>query len=559
MIARKWRPQSFLELVGQNHVAQTLLNALKSGRLPHALLFTGPRGTGKTSSARILAKSLRCPNAVDFTPCNNCSECHDIANGRSFDVIELDGASNNGVDAIRELQESVRSMPSSGQHKLYIIDEVHMLSISAFNALLKTLEEPPSHVIFVLATTEVQKLPVTILSRCQRFEFHRIAVRQVAEHLKHICESEGIEADEESLWAIARQGGGSMRDSQSLLDQVITYTGGDLQQDKVIEVLGLSDRALLLDTASALVRRDSVAMLEVISRFFQTGHDPKVFTEDLLEELRHLLLIKLNPDQASEVVDLPESEIEILAEMGIGLSEEDIHMLFDMALKGAGDITRASDPRLVLEMLLLRMVAAPRVESLAQLLKGGVVATTAAAPKAAAPIAKKKVEIRPVVKSQTPKVSQPTPPAKPNPPQQKQPAVFDASKSLEENWCAVVQALKIPDPLMAAQLENTHLLALEDGQILLGLSQNLQFLYDQIASKEFTAKLAGHLKTVWKKELEVKVQLGIQAPSLSPKEAAEAKKEEERKKTWQTVENHPLVKAAKENLNVRIEAIKETK
>ena len=263
VIARKWRPQSFSEMVGQTHITQTLGNALHNNRLPHALLFTGPRGTGKTSSARILAKSLRCATAKDFIPCNQCTTCLEIAAGSSPDVRELDAASNNGVDDIRDLLSGVMHMPTSGRYKIYIVDEVHMLSTSAFNALLKTLEEPPSHVIFILATTEVHKIPQTILSRCQRFDFRRIPTRQIAEHLKLICDSEKVSYEEEALWLIARQGDGSMRDSQSLLDQVISFTNGKLTKALCTDILGLSDRGLLLDTLKALVARDTQGALTV--------------------------------------------------------------------------------------------------------------------------------------------------------------------------------------------------------------------------------------------------------------------------------------------------------
>jgi DNA polymerase III subunit gamma/tau len=344
VIARKWRPPSFQDLVGQPHVTQTLLNALRSNRLPHALIFSGARGVGKTSSARILAKSLRCPNAKDFVPCNQCRTCEEIGAGRSLDVIEIDGASNNGVDAIRELRETVGYMPSSGKYKVYIIDEVHMLSTSAFNALLKTLEEPPGHVIFIFATTEPQKIPVTILSRCQRFDFRRIPTREIAEHLDKICKAEKISAEPEGLWSIARQAEGSMRDSQSLLDQVITFTQGHVTQKNVTEVLGLTDRDLLIETVRMLGERNAPGMLEVIRRIYGAGYDAKTFAHDLLEQMRNLLLVKLSPDRLKEIVDLPESELTSLQEIASALSEEDIHLMFDMALKGGNDIPRAQSP-----------------------------------------------------------------------------------------------------------------------------------------------------------------------------------------------------------------------
>ena len=364
VIARKWRPQSFTDVVGQNHITQTLSNALKNGRLPHALLFTGPRGTGKTSSARILAKALRCPNAVNFVPCNECDSCREIASGSSVDVMEIDGASNNGVDSIRELRETVAFMPTSGKYKVYIIDEVHMLSTSAFNALLKTLEEPPGHVIFIMATTEVHKIPQTILSRCQRFDFRRIPTRQITERLKMICDREGVSAEDEALWVIARQGDGSMRDSQSLLDQVITFANGPLTRANVVEILGLTDRALLFDTLNALVDRNSKAVLSVIEKISTAGFEPHLFSQDLLEMIRNLLLVKVSESQAASILEMPDTELQALQEMAGRLSEEDIHMLFDMALKGGSDIPRAQDPRIVLEVILLRMASAPKLVDL---------------------------------------------------------------------------------------------------------------------------------------------------------------------------------------------------
>ncbi|HEX4924724.1 MAG TPA: DNA polymerase III subunit gamma/tau [Bdellovibrionales bacterium] len=370
VIARRWRPQTFQELVGQDHVSQTLLNALKSERLPHALLFTGPRGVGKTSSARLLSKTLKCTNSKNFVPCNKCNVCEEITSGSSLDVLEIDGASHNGVEAIRELRETVGYMPAQGKYKIYIIDEVHMLSTSAFNALLKTIEEPPAHVIFIFATTEPQKIPVTILSRCQRFDFRRIPTRLIMEQLQTICEKEKVKAEPEALWVIARQADGSLRDSQSLLDQIITFADAKITLQKTIEVLGLTDRAMLVETLESLVERSPQKAMQIVERLYFTGCDPKVFLQELIEEIRHLLIVKMLGSERPAVVDLPDSEIEHLRKLSSSLSEEDLHLLFDMALKGGQDFLRSQDPRLVLEMLLLRMSQAPRIESLFALSSG---------------------------------------------------------------------------------------------------------------------------------------------------------------------------------------------
>jgi DNA polymerase-3 subunit gamma/tau len=375
VIARKWRPQSFQDLVGQDHISTTLVNALRGDRLPQALLFTGVRGTGKTSTARILAKSLRCSNVKDYVPCGVCRDCEDIATSRAVDVVEIDGASNNGVDAIRELRDSVGYMPSSGRYKVYIIDEVHMLSTAAFNALLKTLEEPPAHVVFILATTESQKIPNTILSRCQRFDFRRIPSRQIADQLMKICSAEGVQVGPEALWSIARQADGSMRDSQSLLDQVITFSNKEITLEKVIEVLGLTDRQLVIDGTSALIRRDSGLALQLIEKVNRSGVDPKIFAQDLLEEVRNALMVRLCHDDPTRVVDLSDSEIQALTKLAGETTEEDLHTLFDMMLKGVSDLLRASDPRLVLEMTMLRVSSSPTMVSLRQLMSGAQIAT----------------------------------------------------------------------------------------------------------------------------------------------------------------------------------------
>ncbi len=354
VIALKWRPQNFQNMIGQKHISQTLQNALKSGRLPQAILFTGPRGTGKTSTARILAKSLRCSHLKDFVPCGTCSDCVDISAGRSLDVIEIDGASNNGVDSIRELRDSVSFRPSSGDKKVYIIDEVHMLSISAFNALLKTLEEPPDHVVFILATTEVHKIPKTILSRCHRFDFRKISIQDMAEYLERICTEEGVSFEKEALWSIARQGQGSVRDSLSFLDQVITYSNKNLTYDNVRESLGLTDRRLLTQILESVVGGSTDTVMGALESIFSSGTDINIVAEDVLEEFKNLLIVKTSK-AAKNYVDLPEAEIEILTKLAQNISEAHIHLLFDMMLKLTQDLYRTQDQKTVLEVGVLKL------------------------------------------------------------------------------------------------------------------------------------------------------------------------------------------------------------
>ncbi len=360
VIALKWRPKTFDRMIGQKHIGQTLVNALKNQRLPQALLFTGPRGTGKTSAARILAKSMRCLNSTDFTPCGVCTECMDISSGRSLDVVEIDGASNNGVDSIRELRESVSFRPTVGSKKVYIIDEVHMLSLSAFNALLKTLEEPPDHVMFILATTEVHKIPKTILSRCHRFDFRRVSTKEVTDHLEFICQEENVKFEKEALWAIARQGEGSVRDAFSFLDQVITYSGKDITYESVIESLGLTDRRLLATIVNDIVDTNHENLLLHMEDIFKSGADVGVFAEDFLEQLKNLLIVKTS-QKPEDFVDLPQTEIQILKDISQKISEGHIHLLFDMMLDMSQNLMRTQDQRTVLEVGLLKLCLYPKV------------------------------------------------------------------------------------------------------------------------------------------------------------------------------------------------------
>jgi DNA polymerase-3 subunit gamma/tau len=360
VLARKWRPQSFEEVVGQPHVVQTLMNAISAERIAHAYLLSGARGIGKTSVARIMAKALNCEQGPSPTPCNECESCEEITGSASLDVLEIDGASNRGIDEIREVRENIRYRPAKSPYKIYIIDEVHMLTSPAFNALLKTLEEPPPHAIFIFATTEVHRVPVTITSRCQLFEFRRIAVNAIVEHLRHITQEEGIEISDVSLRLLAKEAEGSMRDAQSLLEQMIAFSGKNIDDKDLLEVLGVIDRQALLDTAAAILNGDGVRCLEIVEQLYLHGHDLRRFCQELATHFRNLLVVKVS-DEPEKLVDLTEAELTELKEQAANVSGATLQQFFHFLLKGEEEIRRSSNSKLVLEMSLLRLVQLPQV------------------------------------------------------------------------------------------------------------------------------------------------------------------------------------------------------
>ena len=354
VIARKWRPQVFEELVGQEHVIRTIQNAIAADRLAHAFLFAGPRGVGKTSAARILAKAVNCQQGSTRTPCNQCENCREIADSNSIDVLEIDGASNTGVDSVRELKENVRYLPSKSRYKIYIIEEVHMLSGAAFNALLKTLEEPPPHVLFIFATTEPHKIPLTILSRCQRFDFKRIPLALLVDRLREITAAEGVQVDDAALMLICREAQGGMRDAQSLLDQVIAYSGMEIKRDDVLTVLGIADRAMLFNLSAAILQKDAKGSLALIDTLYNQGYDLEQFCNDFLTHFRNLLVAKMEGAE-SPVLNVPEHEARDLADQARGVSFPDLHRLFQILLKGGDLMGRAPFPKIVFEMTVVEM------------------------------------------------------------------------------------------------------------------------------------------------------------------------------------------------------------
>ncbi len=368
VLARKWRPQVFEDVIGQRPITRTLQNAISQNRVAHAFLFTGARGVGKTSTARILAKALNCERGPQINPCNECATCHEISSGTSMDVVEIDGASNRGIDEIRELRENVRYTPAKNRYKIYIIDEVHMLTREAFNALLKTLEEPPSHVVFIFATTEPHKIPATILSRCQRYDFRRIPLKEVIETLKRITDQEGVQISQRGLLSIARESEGSMRDAQSLLDQVISYSGKNVQDKDLAEVLGLVDRKILSDTVEALAHRDAGRCIEIVEEIYHYGYDLQHFCRELLQYLRNLILMKVSRHPEG-LIELSGEEAEILKRQAEDFQFDQLNHLFSLLLKGEEEIAQSAFPRTMLEMTLIRMATLPSVLPLDEILK----------------------------------------------------------------------------------------------------------------------------------------------------------------------------------------------
>ncbi|MDD5088961.1 MAG: DNA polymerase III subunit gamma/tau [bacterium] len=378
VLARKWRPRRFSEIVGQRHITQTIQNALRQDRLAHALLFTGPRGVGKTSTARILARAVNCPNvdlAGDAEPCNECETCKALFEDREMDVIEMDAASHNSVEDVRRLNENCRLSPVAGRKKIYIIDEVHMLSRSAFNAFLKTLEEPPSHVIFILATTDPQLVPATIRSRVQRFDFRPLQPKQIAPHLAHICESESWAADPEALWLIAQRGDGSLRDAEGLLDQVISFAGDRITMEIARDVLGILPGELLAEATRLIARHDSASVPLYLEQLAARGVD----YSDLLRALQSYWMDLVFAKEELPISGRSDAEIAAMMEAGTELGVEDLFRLIRLAETLEDSIKWSLSPRVRFEISFLRWTTLDRVATIRDILDqiGGRAASAA--------------------------------------------------------------------------------------------------------------------------------------------------------------------------------------
>lgn len=366
---RKWRPTSFEEVRGQDHIVKTLKNQINSGRIGHAYLFCGTRGTGKTSIAKIFARAVNCEHPVDGSPCGECSMCRQIAEGASLNVVEIDAASNNGVENIRDIREQVQYPPTDGRYRVYIIDEVHMLSIGAFNALLKTLEEPPSYVIFILATTEVHKIPLTILSRCQRYDFKRISIDTIAGRLAELTQAEQIDVDDRALRYVARAADGSMRDALSLLDQCVAFHFGEkLTYDNVLEVLGAVDNRVFSKLFQAVLASDTKACIREIEEMIIQGRDLSQLVNDFVWYMRNLLIAKTT-DEPGDMLDMSEENLAVLKEEAAGVDTETLMRYIRIFSELSGQLRYASQKRILVEIAFIKLTTPSMEQNLDSILQ----------------------------------------------------------------------------------------------------------------------------------------------------------------------------------------------
>lgn len=506
-LARKYRPSTFAEVVGQDHIVRTLSNAIRLDRVHHAFLFTGARGVGKTTTARILARCLNCVHGPTMEPCGVCPSCVEIAAGSSPDVLEIDGASNTGVDNVRELRETVRYLPSRGSFKVYIIDEVHMLSTAAFNALLKTLEEPPPHVKFIFATTEPQKIPVTILSRCQRFDFRRVSTATLVAHVQNVLERESIKLGAGSVAAVVREAQGSVRDALSLLDQVLSYVGEDADDAAVLEALGAVDRQTIFELASAIVERRADRVLELSGEIDRSGHDVADIAGLLVEHFRDLAVAQAVTDPAHQLPDRSPDEIQQLKGQLGDLSSGDLHRIFRLLVVVAEDVARSMMPRVSFEMGLLRALEVeptPSVYSLLERIDAAI--KTADGPTARSGIPQAVSPAREArnasvtsngeaaedpVSSRPETLSQPDPAPLAGPSSESKGVAASQSETPDPAWTRFVESVEARRPGLSAVLHQARAVRFESAGVELAYDKG--FCLDRAREREHQAQLREEL------------------------------------------------------------------
>ncbi len=511
VLARKWRPARFSDIVGQGHIIRTLMNAIRAQRVHQAYLFTGSRGIGKTSIARIFAKVLRCENTKSegdwLHSCDQCSNCKEIAAGSGVDVTEIDGASNNGVEAVREIRENVKYMPATGSRKIYIIDEVHMLTTAAFNALLKTLEEPPPHVLFVFATTEPHKIPATILSRCQRFDFKRVTVAQIHARLTEVTKAEKIQAESAALALIAKAAEGSMRDALSLLDQVIAFSENKITAQAVRESTGLVEGQALLGILSAVFAKKPLDALAIVAQAYEQGHDLRVLTKNLIEFLHAAVLAKIGAAQPS---DFEAEEWKELAKACELRPLEEIELIFQVLHHGLDWIARSSQPKIVLDILLVKCATAEALIYAAD----------------AAPVSTAGSLTTPVT----------APAAKPQP-------MAQSTEGVSRSWEGLIAHIKVSRPLLASILEHGTCAPenfSNDATVLaIHFKPEDSYFNGQLQSRVYQEQLNALTKEYFAKPMRIQVEIKESGESLAERKTREAQERE--KNSRASAKSHPMI------------------
>ena len=611
--ARKYRPGTFDDVIGQSHVVQTLMNSIATKRIAHAFLFSGTRGVGKTTVARILAKALNCEQGPTGTPCNACANCQEITQGTSVDVVEIDGASNTSVDDVREIRENVKFTPFRGQYRVYIIDEVHMLSNSAFNALLKTLEEPPSHVVFIFATTEIHKIPATILSRCQHYNFRRISKAEIVQRLRHVADQDGLTIEDRSLMALARASEGSMRDGLSLLDQIIAFGGNTIRHEDLEALLGAVPQERIRAMVEAVIQQDSAKALQVIAALLDQGHDVRAYCADLVEYVRNMLVAAVVPSgpELRSLIEATEEDLTQLARDAERFTVEQLQELFRMYAAAEDSLRVSAHPRFVLETAAVRATRllrtaevqpassrlavqpekpaadrrvvtqtpaqtqdkatpspAPVVKTTGVKVSQDNVAKTSAAggstPKAPSVAPPREVAAPP---ARTPAVAPSAPvvpPASAAPVQQEPKATSAAEASaaaVEVNWEQFQEAVSTNHPNIAPFLEMGRLVKIEGGLITLGFAKQATTARSMLEKEDNLQALAALGESLYGCAVRIRiVEVAEQDPGAAPtmKQIRVAKEQEQRLILTQQAKAHPLVKQALEMFGGELAEVRTT-
>ena len=511
---RVYRPKTFEDVVGQEHIVKTLKNQIKNNNIGHAYLFSGTRGTGKTSTAKIFARAVNCLNPINEEPCNECEICIDTLNDNIMDIVEIDAASNNSVDDIRELRESVKYTPSKAKYKVYIIDEVHMLSQGAFNALLKTLEEPPSYVIFILATTEPHKIPATILSRCQRFDFKRVSSKDIADRMSYICEKENIQAEDKALSLIARNSQGALRDALSILDQCMSFGNDKIEYNDVIELLGTVNIDELFQLSQSIIDEDTKKSLQILNEFIIWGKDIRNLINDLIDHFRNLMVCKVSKD-LDEIISLPEESIERLKEQSKTININDLIRILNILSETQDSMKSSSNTRILAEVTMMK-IAQPmfdeskealikRIENLEKIIESGNIKVVTVQNESEINTVPQRVQVD-------------------EPQERKEDIVYEEVKSedvklVESSWKKVIQKIKEDKKLsIAALLREVSSFNVKDNILYLIFNDNFSFARSRLNSKETIDYIESIIREILNRSFNIQIYLKSEVASLNLQE-----------------------------------------